>query len=286
MRDFDETTITQAVLDRLASTPDPRLHAILRSLVVHLHDFVRDARPTVEEWSAAIQFLTRVGQTCTDTRQEFILLSDTLGVSMLVDAINHGQAGGVTESTVLGPFYVEAAPEVPAGADVSGGLDGEPLLVEGTVGRADGTPVAGAIVDIWHSDRDGFYDVQRADLDGPALRARLTTDSGGRFRFWSIVPSHYPIPDDGPVGDLLKASARHPFRPAHVHFRIQAPGCATLVTHLFAEGGDYLDSDAVFAVKQSLVVPFIEAAAGRAPDGRVLDRPWRRLAYDFRLAAA
>ncbi|KMO33568.1 hydroxyquinol 1,2-dioxygenase [Methylobacterium variabile] len=286
MRDFNEHTITQAVVDRFAETPDPRLKAVLTSLVRHLHDFVRDVDLTFEEWQAGIAFLTRTGQMCDQHRQEFILLSDTLGVSMLVDAINHRMPEGATETTVLGPFYVEEAPERPNGADISGPLEGTPLLVTGSVSSADGRPLAGATVDVWHADDDGAYDVQQLDaLGGLAGRAQFRTDAEGRFHFWTVMPAWYPIPADGPVGEMLKATARHPNRPAHVHFMIAAPGHETLITHVFAADSPWLDSDAVFGVKTSLIAAFAEHPAGPAPDGRAMERPFRHLAYDFGLKA-
>ena len=284
-RDTDEHTITQAVLDRIAGTPDPRLKAVVSSLVRHMHDFVRDVEPTFDEWQAAIGFLTRTGQACTDTRQEFILLSDVLGVSMLVDAVNHRMPAGATETTVLGPFHVRDVPFRPLGADIGAGLAGERLFVEGTVSSADGTPLPGAVLEVWQSDDDGFYDVQRPELDGPSLRTRLRADALGRFHFWTIMPTAYPIPDDGPVGDLLKATKRHPWRPAHLHFMISAPGHEQLVTHIFVAGGDYLDSDAVFGVKGSLIQAFTQHGPGRAPDGTQADGPWRMLSYGFGLKA-
>lgn len=281
MRDFNETNITQAVLERLADTPDPRLKAVMTSLVRHLHDFVRDVELTFEEWNAAIAFLTRTGHMCDDKRQEFILLSDTLGVSMLVDAINHRMPGGATETTVLGPFHVANAPELPHGADIARGEAGERLYVEGSVLSADGNPLANALVDVWQADDDGYYDVQRPDLDEATLRARFRTDAMGRFSFWSIMPRYYPIPDDGPVGDMLKATARHPNRPAHVHFMIAADGYETLITHVFSADSPYLDSDAVFGVKNSLIADFLHETPGGAPDGS--PGPWRKLAYSFGL---
>ena len=286
MRDADEHTITDAVLDRFADTPDPRLKTLVQALVRHLHGFVREVEPTFDEWQAAIGFLTRTGQMCSDTRQEFILLSDVLGVSMLVDAVNHRQPEGTTETTVLGPFHVAGAPQPAHGADISGGLPGEKLLVEGTVTSAGGDPVPCAAVEVWSADQDGFYDVQRTDLDGSALRATFHTDQAGRFHFWTLMPAHYPIPDDGPVGALLAATARHPYRPAHVHFMIAAPGHELLVTHIFAEDSQYLDSDAVFGVKTSLIDAFETKQPGTAPDGRVLDRPWRHLTRRFGLKPA
>lgn len=283
MRNFNEDTITAAVIDRFANTSDPRLKEIMTSLVKHLHSFARDVRLSFTEWHYAVEFLTRTGQICTDTRQEFVLLSDTLGLSMLVDAIDHPEKKGVTESTVLGPFYVANPPELALGADVSGGLQGEPLFVEGTVSSPDGRRIASAVVDTWHSDNEGFYDVQLPNLSSAALRGRFRTDAQGRFHFWSIMPRYYPIPDDGPVGAMLNATGRHPFRPAHVHFLIAAPGYETLVTHVFASDSPYLDSDAVFGVKDTLIREFTRETAKVAPDGTAVSQPWRRLSFDFGL---
>jgi hydroxyquinol 1,2-dioxygenase len=285
MRNASEDTITDAVLARLADAPSPRARAVSEALVRHLHAFLREVRPSQEEWAEGIAFLTRIGQTCTDTRQEFILLSDTLGASMLVDAINHPLPGGATQTTVLGPFYVEGAPEHALGDDISGGRPGEPLIVECTVRRADGTPVAGAWVDTWHSDADGFYDVQLGDeVPELNLRARFRTDAQGRFWFRSIVPAFYPIPHDGPVGAMLAAQGRHPFRPAHVHFMIGAAGCETLVTHVFLAGDPYLDSDVVFGVKDGLVRALERQDRGTTPGGHIVEGPCALLRYDFALA--
>ena len=284
MRNFDEQTITDAVLERVGHAENPRIRQISEAVVRHLHAMVREIRPTQAEWEFAIDFLTRTGKMCDDKRQEFILLSDTLGVSMLVDAINHGSGPGATESTVLGPFYVEGPPELEAGADISLGMEGEPLIVTGTVAAPDGRPLADAIVDVWHSDDDGHYDVQKGGgADAPAMRARFRADSAGRFHFWTIKPAAYPIPDDGTVGDMLKAQGRHPWRPAHVHFMIEAPGFRKLVTHVFVAGDPYLDSDAVFGVKDSLIREFMPHPAGQAPDGRQVDRGYSHLHYDFGL---
>jgi hydroxyquinol 1,2-dioxygenase len=286
MRDFDENNITAAVVDRYKNTPDPRFKQIMTSLVRHLHDFVRDVELTEGEWAQAIDYLTRTGQLCTDKRQEFILLSDTLGVSMLVDAINHRFAKGTTETTVLGPFYVQDPPEAALGADIRGGAKGEPLYIEGSILAEDGKPVANSIVDVWHSDAEGFYDVQLPQIEEPTLRARFRTDAKGRFRIWTIMPRWYPIPYDGTVGEMLRASSRHPNRPAHVHFMIMAPGYEKLVTHLFVDGDEYLDTDAVFAVKNSLIRDFTKESAGIAPDGRKMETPWRKLSSDFVLSKA
>lgn len=206
MRNFDEHTITVAVLERVASAKDPRVRQISEALTHHLHAFVREVRPTQEEWEYGINFLTRTGHMCNDKRQEFTLLSDTLGVSMLVDAINHPAPEGATETTVLGPFFVQAAPEKQN--DISGGIDGDPMLVTGSVTTVDGKALAGAVVEVWHSDEDGNYDVQKLDEIGHhAMRARLLTGSDGRFHFWSVMPAAYPIPHDGPVGECSKRKA-------------------------------------------------------------------------------
>jgi len=279
-RDFNEHSITDAVVERFAATPDARLKQILTSLVRHAHDFVRDVELTQDEWLAAIMFLTRTGQISDDKRQEFILLSDTLGISMLVDAINHRQPAGATETTVLGPFYVQNPPVKQHGADISAGLSGTPLHVSGQVTSPDGKPLVGALVDVWQSDDDGFYDVQKPG-DDPQLRARFIADGEGRFSLWTLVPKYYPIPYDGPVGEMLKATKRHPYRPAHIHFMIAQPGYDTLVTHLFVDGDPYLDSDAVFGVKQSLIVE-LDEGEGPAP-GRPELGHWKRLEHHFGL---
>jgi len=283
MRDLNEHNITDAVLESFAATPNPRLLTIIKSLVRHIHGFVKDVEPTFDEWLYAIQFLTRTGQISGQSRQEFILLSDVLGVSMLVDAINHRTPKGATETTVLGPFFVEDAPQFEHGDDLSNGTPGAPLYVDMTVAAASGEPLSDAVVDVWQSDSEGFYDVQRADLTGHNLRGRFRTGPQGELRFWSITPTAYPIPDDGPVGELLEASQRHPWRPAHLHFMISAAGYQPLVTHIFVDGDIYLDSDAVFGVKQSLIDSFPEQPAGTGPNGRIMDAPWRKLKYSFGL---
>jgi hydroxyquinol 1,2-dioxygenase len=286
MRDLNEHSISDAVMAGVRGAKNPRLRRISEALVHHLHAFVREIRPTEEEWQAAIDFLTATGQICDGQRQEYILLSDTLGVSTLVDSINHPAEDGATQTTVFGPFYVPP-PEFDNGADLRGTLLGAPLYVEGMVCSTDGAAIAGAIVDVWHSDAAGFYDVQQpAVTGGPAGRGRLRCSSGGRFHFWTARPAAYPIPDDGPVGKMLAAQGRHPFRPEHVHFMIQAPGSVKLVTQVFARGDQYLDSDVVFGVKQSLIRDYVPEDGGVAPDGTQMTGRWYRLAYDFALRPA
>jgi hydroxyquinol 1,2-dioxygenase len=280
MRNIDEHTITDAVIRSFEGCDNPRLKQILGSLVSHLHDFVREVELTEEEWMQGIRFLTDTGRMCDDKRQEFILLSDTLGVSMLTVALNNAKPASATEATVFGPFHVDDAPQLPAGADLARGAPGEPLFVEIEVVDLEGRPVAQAEVDVWQADEEGLYDVQRPEL-GDARRARavLRTDAQGRTHFRSIVPSAYPIPTDGPVGRMLVASGRHPWRPAHVHFLIRAKGFQTLITHIFREPDPYLDSDAVFGVRSSLIGRFESHARGP-----LADTPYTSLKQRFVLA--
>jgi hydroxyquinol 1,2-dioxygenase len=284
MRNLDEHTITPAVLAAMEGSGDARLHHVMRSLVRHLHAFAREVKLTEDEWFAAIRFLTATGHITDDKRQEFILLSDVLGLSMLVTAQNHAKPAGCTESTVFGPFYVEGSPAYENGADVANGASGEPCFVSGQVRDLDGTPIPGASIEVWQADRDGLYDVQHlASGGGHAHRARgsLRADAEGRFRFRSVLAEAYPIPHDGPVGALLDALGRHPWRPAHLHFMIAAPGYDTLITHVFREGDPYLESDAVFGVRSTLVADWVPHPPGLAPDGTRLDIPFYTLAYDF-----
>lgn len=261
--DFTEETATAAVEASFAATPDPRLREIVTSLTRHLHAFVKEVRPTQQEWGQAIEFLTAVGHTCDDTRQEFVLLSDVFGVSMLVETINGGDLEA-TDGTVLGPFHMTESPQRELGDTIDLIGTGEQVEVSGTVTTVDGTPLAGAVIDVWQATDDGFYDVQQPGIQ-PAGNGRglFTADAHGRFRFRTVVPSHYPIPTDGPIGRLLGATGRHPYRPAHIHFIASAPGYETVTTHVFVADSPYLDSDAVFAVKQSLVVEFAVGDDGR-----------------------
>ena len=289
MRNIDEDTITQAVIARHAQAPDARLREVTTSLVQHLHAFARDVKLTEAEWLRAIDFLTETGHTCSGQRQEFILLSDILGLSMLVTALNHKKPAGCTEATVLGPFHIEGAAHHEHGEDLAHGATGEPCFVRGHVLALGGAPVPGATLDVWQSDSDGFYDVQLGAQPGlPAHRARgvLTSGADGGFHFRSILAEPYPIPHDGPVGRLLQQLGRHPWRPAHLHFKISAPGFETLTTHVFREGGTYLDSDAVFGVRSSLIAEWVRHEPGATPDGGRSDVAFYTLDFDFVLNKA
>jgi hydroxyquinol 1,2-dioxygenase len=261
MRNIDEHTITRAFVQRLDRCDNPRLKEVLTALVSHLHDFAREVRLTEAEWMAGVQFLTRTGQMCDDRRQEFILLSDTLGLSMLTIALNHAKPPGCTEATVVGPFHTDDAPHAALGSDIAHGAPGKPLDVDVTLRSTDGTALADAEVDVWQADDAGKYDVQYASMTERRARAVLRSDAQGRVRFSTIVPTAYPVPTDGPVGQMLVATGRHPWRPAHLHFWIKAEGHEPLVTHLFREGDPYLDSDVVFGVRNSLIVQMPENPA-------------------------
>lgn len=285
MRNFTEHTLTDAVLARLDTVPDPRLRHVMERLVTHLHAFVREVELTEAEWFAGVQFLAETGHWCTDLRQEFILLSDTLGVSILVDAINHRVPDGATESTLLGPFYREGVPELKLGDSIAGMTPGEPTVVAGRVTDPAGRPLAGALLDVWQAAPDGLYDNQRPG-GAMTLRGRFHTDAEGRYRFRTVKPAHYPIPTDGPVGRMLRALGRHPYRPAHIHFIVSAPGHAPLTTHLFVKGDPYLDSDAVFAVKNSLIVDFVRRDAPDEAATHGVSAPFYTAEYDFGLKPA
>jgi hydroxyquinol 1,2-dioxygenase len=282
-----EQRLTDEVVASFDHAPDPRLREVLQALTRHLHAFLREVRLTEDEWRAAIGFLTDTGHITDDRRQEFILLSDVLGVSMQTIAINNEAYANATEATVFGPFFVEGSPEIPPGGDIAGGGAGEPCWVEGTVTDTDGNPVPGALVEVWEADEDGFYDVQYDD-DRTAARGHLHTDDDGGYRFWALTPTPYPIPHDGPVGRLLAAAGRSPMRASHLHFLVRAEGRRTLVTHIFVRGDSYLTRDSVFGVKDSLVKDFVRQQAGTpTPDGRdVGDRTWSRVRFDIVLAPA
>lgn len=285
MAQFTETELTAAVVKSFEQTPNPRAKFLLQELVRTLHDYVRRTDLTFEEWSYAIDFLTRTGQTCTDIRQEFILLSDVMGVSMLVDAVNHRNRDGATETTVLGPFYVGEHKVMPHGADISADLSGERMFVQARVTDLSGKPLAGVPVDVWHADNEGFYDSQRPGFmeHGASSRARFLTDADGRFFFRTILPCSYPVPTDGPVGEMIAQTHRHPMRPAHVHFLVSAPGYEPLITHVFVDGDKYLDSDVVFGVKDELIAKVEKRNDPSMPDGGKADAPWHLMSYEFHL---
>src|SRR5215469_8195905 len=268
MRNLTEDNLTDAVLARLPRSENPRFKEIMTSVISHLHAVVREVGLTEAEWAEAIKFLTATGHKCDGDRQEFILLSDVLGVSMLVDAINHRKPAGATESTVLGPFYIEGAADLPAGFDISHGGEGEPTEVSGRVLTPAGKPVVGAVLDVWQTAPNGFYSTQDPKQDRFNLRGRFKSDGEGYFFFRTIKPTSYPVPTDGPVGAILNAMGRHPMRPAHLHFIVSAKGYEALTTHLFVEGDPYLDSDVVFGVKNSLVVPFKPKAGGKVLEAK------------------
>ncbi|MFI9828686.1 dioxygenase [Streptomyces sp. NPDC051913] len=274
--------LTEAVVDSLGTTTDPRLRELLTALTRHLHAFARETGLTTAEWERAIAFLTATGQHCTDTRQEFVLLSDVLGLSMLVETIGGDSGGPATDSTVLGPFHMTRSPVRALGADLDLVEGGEPCVVSGRVRSTDGTPLPGAVLDVWQANAEGFYDVQQPDVQPPGNgRGLFTTDAQGRFWFRTCVPSPYPIPTDGPVGDLLHATGRHPYRPAHIHFIASADGHTPVTTHIFVAGGEHLDSDAVFAVKESLVQEFAETDDPSLAREFGIPNPFRHARFDL-----
>lgn len=282
---MNEDDREQAVTDEVVASfaRDDRLAEVMRSLVRHLHEFARDVRLTQAEWERGVEFLTRVGHRTDQRRQEFVLLSDVLGLSMLTVGINATAEPDATESTVFGPFFVDGAPGIELGGDITFGAKGRPCWVSGTVTSTSGAAIPGARIEVWEADADGFYDVQYGG-ERVAGRGWLSSGDAGEYRFWAVRPSSYGIPSDGPVGELLAAAGRHPMRPAHLHFMVTAPGHRTLITHVFVAGDEYLASDAVFGVKESLVVELTDHAPGPAPEGRVLDEPWTRLDFDIVLA--
>jgi catechol 1,2-dioxygenase len=286
MRNLTEENITQAVLGQIHSN-DSRTQEVVSALVRHLHAFIREVEPTEAEWFQGIQFLTRVGHITDDKRQEFVLLSDTLGVTILVDAINHRKEEGKTESTVFGPFWVAGANEMPHGKNIARGPErdrGEPAVVHGHITDMQGMPIEGARVDVWQASDDGFYDVQDSNQPEMNLRGVFKSNADGSYWFRTVKPSSYPIPDDGPVGDMLKATGRHPMRPAHIHFMIEASGYEKLITHIFVEGDEYLQSDAVFGVKDSLVVDFKpNSSADAAAKYEFSTIPFYEVQFDFAL---
>jgi protocatechuate 3,4-dioxygenase beta subunit len=280
-----EQALTEQVIASFAKTPDDRLRTLMQSLVRHMHAFVREVEPTEAEWMSAIRFLTDTGKMCDDlVRQEFILLSDTLGVSMLVDAINHRVPSGATPNTILGPFYVANAPACENGANICLDGKGEPLVVAGRVTDIEGGPIPNAKIEVWQTNDDGFYDVQQKGIQPDSnLRGIFTSDAEGRYWFRSVKPRHYPIPSDGPVGKLLGAMGRHPNRAAHLHFIVTAPGCAPVITHIFTPDCPYLQEDAVFGVKRELIARFERIDDAEAAKKVGFAAPFWSVNWDFTL---
>lgn len=280
-----EEELVDTVVASFDDCEDPRLREVMGSLVRHLHGFIRDVRLTEAEWNAAIGFLTAAGHITDDKRQEFILLSDVLGASMQVVAVNNEAYENATEATVFGPFFTQDAPLIEQGGDMAFGAVGEPCLVSGRVTDTDGDPIIGARIEVWEADEDGFYDVQYTD-GRTAARAHIFTDDEGRYRFWGLTPTPYPIPHDGPVGAMLATVGRSPMRASHLHFMVSAPGTRTLVTHIFVKDDPQLAADSVFGVKDSLVMEFTQHPAGTpTPDGRdVGDSTWSDVEFDIVLA--
>ena len=271
---------TKAVLKRWEDIPDPRLREVMQSALKHLHAFVSEVRPSGAEWFKAIEFLTQTGQKCDDKRQEFILLSDTMGVSMLVDEINNRRVAGATPSTVEGPFHIPDAPEVAHGASMAKGAPGIPCFVTGTVKGLDGRPIAGAVLDLWQTDGEGLYEDQR-EVDGPWMRGLYRTQPDGSYVIRTVAPIAYTIPMDGTVGELMERTNISHMRPAHIHFAITAPGYHDCVTHLFKQGDEFIETDVVYGVKAPLIVEFVKKPPGKAPTGETLSTPFYEVKYDF-----
>lgn len=282
---FEEQNSEHVVNARMGENVDPRLREVMTSIVKHLHAVVKETEPTHQEWLQAVEFLTGVGRMCTDWRQEFILLSDILGISMLVDSINHRRPSGATENTILGPFYVPEAPRYAAGANICLDGKGEPLVVRGRVIDTDGNPVAGALIDVWQTNDDGFYDVQQKGVQPDwNLRGVFTTDANGEYWYRASKPRFYPIPDDGPVGKLLGSLGRHPNRAAHIHFIVSAEKYDPVITHIFTPDCRYLDEDAVFGVKDSLIAEFVKINDPKQANELGFVTPYWSVNWDFVLA--
>ena len=277
-----EATLTDIALQRWSDIPDPRLKEVMTSLVQHLHAFVRDIEPTQAEWATAIDFLTRTGKLCDDKRQEFILFSDVLGVSMLVDAINHRRPSGATPSTVEGPFHIPQAPAMSNGANMAANAPGIPCFCIGKVRGLNGEPVAGATLDLWQTDGDGLYEAQRPGIDGPWMRGIYRSQADGSYLIRTVAPIAYTIPMDGTVGELMNRTNMSHMRPAHIHFDVEASGYHGCVTHLFQAGDEWINDDAVYGVKEPLIVDFKKMPAGsKAPSGEIMNEPFYVVSYDF-----
>jgi hydroxyquinol 1,2-dioxygenase len=274
--------ITQEVLERYAQTPDPRLRELMLSLIKHIHSFAKEVKLTADEWNFTMSFLEQTGKWCSPGRNEFMIFSDALGLSMLTVTQDYPRPAHATEPTLVGPFLLEDAPQFPMGADISAGATGTPMHAQGQILTMDGQPVANAVIDVWHSDDRGLYDVQDGlEERGAWARAVLTTGGDGRFSFWSVLPVDYPVPQDGTAIQMLKATTGRSWRPAHLHFRIRAPGQRPLITHIFDRTSKNLDGDAVFGVRPSLIADFKHQASGIAPDGKDMMRDFYTLDYNF-----
>jgi catechol 1,2-dioxygenase len=284
---FDEARSAEVVNARMSDGADARLRQVMSVLVKHLHAAVKEIEPTHEEWFDAVRFLTETGQMCTDWRQEYILLSDVLGVSMLVDAINHRRPNGATPNTILGPFYIANAPEYLNGANICLDGKGESMVVEGRVTDIEGNAIPNAKLEVWQTNDDGFYDVQQKGIQPDSnLRGVFTSDAEGRYWFKSVKPRHYPIPSDGPVGKLLAAMGRHPNRAAHLHFIVTAPGFDPVITHIFTPDCPYLPEDAIFGVKRELIAEFNKIDDPEAGKRVGFSSPFWTVSWDFTLATS
>jgi hydroxyquinol 1,2-dioxygenase len=281
-----EENLTDVAVERWSNIADPRLRQVMAAAVKHLHAFVREVEPTPAEWFTAIDWLTRTGKMCDDKRQEFILASDVLGVSMLVDAINNRGASEATPSTVEGPFHIPNSPELADGADMAKGAPGIPCFVTGTVRGLDGRPVGGALLDLWQTDGEGLYEAQRDTKDAAWMRGLYRSNADGSYTVRTVAPIGYTIPMDGTVGELMSRTRISHMRPAHIHFAITAPGYKSVITHLFQRGGEYIDTDVVFGVKEPLIVDFVKRDRGKAPTGETMPGPFYEVKYDFVLQPA
>lgn len=279
---FSEENSAKVVANRIAEDTDPRLKEIVTVIVKHLHAAVKELELTEEEWMEGIKFLTDTGHTSDEWRQEFILLSDVLGVSMLVDAINNRKPTGASESTVLGPFHVADVPELEMGSNICLDQKGEPMLVQGKILDSEGAPISGVKIDVWQANDEGFYDVQQKGIQPDFnLRGVFRTSEDGAYWFKAVKPKFYPIPGDGPVGKLLAALGRHCYRPAHLHYILSAEGYKSLTTHIFDPDDPYINSDAVFGVKESLMAKFtwIDDPNNISANGMVT--PFYHVVHDF-----
>jgi hydroxyquinol 1,2-dioxygenase len=279
-----ESNLTDLAAERWSNIPDPRLRQVMTAAIKHLHAFVREVEPSQQEWFAAIDWLTRIGKMCDDKRQEFILASDVMGVSMLVDAINNRMASGATPSTVEGPFHIPHSDEFPDGGNMAKDAPGIPCFVTGTVRDLDGKPIGGALLDLWQTDGEGLYEAQRGQ--DQYMRGVFHSNPDGTYTVRTVAPIGYTIPMDGPIGELMSKTKISHMRPAHIHFHVAAPGHKPVVTHLFQKGDQYIETDVVFGVKEPLIVEFVKKGPGKAPNGETVNEPFYEVKYDFVLQKA